>query len=158
MGQMDIPLNEEGRAQALAMAEALEGDFDALYSSPLKRAYQTAEAISERFKKPIIVRDSLIERSFGSLSGKTWAEIETATHRDMKAVTKEEQYDYQPWGGESAEGVKARIHAFLDELKGEKHAKVVIVSHSGIISMMRHLYPNKETAHISNASVNEFEV
>lgn len=36
--------------------------------------------------------------------------------------------------------------------------KLIFVRHGGIISMMRHLFPNNETAHISNASVNTFEL
>ena len=127
MGQTDIPLNEEGLAQARAVAETLAGDFDALYSSPLKRAYQTAEIISERLKKPIIVREELKERGFGSLAGQSWDEIAVATKEDLKAVTKEERYDFRPWGGESAEDVTARLTAFLDDLKTHDYKKVLIV-------------------------------
>jgi len=157
MGRTDIELNDEGRAQAAEVVKMLSADFDALYSSPLKRAYQTAEAISEHFHKPIIVKEELTERDFGTLSGKSWAEIEDQTKIDMKTITKAEQYDFRPYGGESAEQVKARLLRFLDELKTKPYSKVVTVCHSGIISMMRHVYPNNETAHITNTSINEFE-
>ena len=47
-GQLDIPLNEIGRAQALAMASyAAHFDFATVYSSDLNRAKQTAEALIE---------------------------------------------------------------------------------------------------------------
>lgn len=158
MGRTDIPLNDEGRAQAAEMVLSLDGNFDALYSSPLKRAYETAQVVANRFQKDIIVDERLAERSFGSLAGKSWAEIEAETHEDMKTITKAEQYDFRAWGGESADDVKARLLAFLEDLKKESYTTVVIVCHSGIISMMRHLFPNNETTHISNASVNTFEL
>lgn len=158
MGRTDIDLNEEGRAQAAAVVQALGTGFDALYSSPLKRAYQTAQAIAEHAEKPIIVDERLSERDFGSLQGKSWVEIQAETGIDMKAITKMEEYDFRPYGGESAGDVKERLLSFLDDLKTKPYARVCIVCHSGIISMMRHLYPNDVTDHISNTSINEFEL
>jgi len=158
MGRTDIELNEEGRAQAAEVVKALDTDFDALYSSPLKRAYQTAQAISEHFKKPILLEEKLAERDFGLLQGKSWMEIQEETGIDMHTLTKEEKYNFRPYGGESAEDVKGRLLAFLDELKTKPYTKVVIVCHSGIISMMRHLFPNDVTDHISNTSINEFDL
>ncbi|MFZ2887041.1 MAG: histidine phosphatase family protein, partial [Minisyncoccia bacterium] len=115
-------------------------------------------AIADHFHKQIIPNVDLMERDFGSLQGNSWKEIEKITGMDTETLTKEEVYDYRPYGGESADDVKARILHFLASMKEKPYTRVVVVCHSGIISMMRHLFPNNAMSHISNASINEFEI
>jgi broad specificity phosphatase PhoE len=158
MGRTDIELNEEGRAQCQELVQKLESDFYVIFSSPLKRAYETAQVIAEHFGKEVIIKNELTERDFGTLSGKTWIQIQEETGVDMRAITKEERYDFRPYGGESAEDVKARLLKFLEEVKTQPYSKVVIACHSGVISMMRHLFPNNEISPITNTSVHEFEL
>ena len=51
-GRIDIPLNEKGKSQAKKTKEKLEGiKFDKVFSSPLKRALETAKIITEKKKK-----------------------------------------------------------------------------------------------------------
>lgn len=158
MGRADIELNEEGRAQCQLLLEKLEPDFDVILSSPLKRALQTAEVIAERFGKEIIIEHALIERNFGSLAGKTWEQVEEQTGINMKALTEKEQYDFRPYGGESAQDVKARLVEFISELRTRPYSKVVIACHSGIMSMIHHITYNDEAGEPDNATVREFEI
>src|ERR1700674_1532183 len=129
MGRTDIELNSEGQAQCEVLVQKLDPNFEVIFSSPLKRAYGTAEAIAEHFDKPIIIKEELTERDFGSLSGKTWSEIQQETGVDMKALTKEERYDFRPYGGESAQQVKERVLKFLEDLKIQPYSTVVVASH-----------------------------
>lgn len=70
MGQKDIPLNQKGIEQANQAAEILKNTyFKLILSSPLVRALKTAEIISDRVQKPIVVIDGLKECSLGNREG-----------------------------------------------------------------------------------------
>lgn len=70
MGQKDIPLNEKGIEQAKNAATLLKTvNFTLILSSPLVRAYKTAEIIADQTHKPIIVIDELKECSLGIREG-----------------------------------------------------------------------------------------
>lgn len=77
-GHRNEPLSELGRAQAAAVADKIKESgvtYSAIYSSPLQRALATASAIGAAVGLPVEVRDDLIERDFGVLSGKSYADI-----------------------------------------------------------------------------------
>ncbi len=70
MGQKDIPLNLKGIEQAKQAAEILQNThFNLILSSPLVRALKTAEIISDKVQKPIVVIDELKECSLGIREG-----------------------------------------------------------------------------------------
>ena len=71
-GQLDVPLTSLGREQALRCAERLAGagaGVAAVYTSPLLRARDTAEAIAAATGAPLIVEDRLIEVDYGPFEG-----------------------------------------------------------------------------------------
>lgn len=69
-GQADVPLTEEGRQQARRAGERLvPAGIDAIWSSPLCRARDTAEAIAKATGVPVTVDDRLIEVDYGELEG-----------------------------------------------------------------------------------------
>src|SRR5688500_12019612 len=73
-GRTDIPLTEKGIAQAELVQQQLKDiSFDAVYSSPLQRAYRTAKIASG--EKDVIKDDRLIEADFGGWEGKTKEEF-----------------------------------------------------------------------------------
>src|SRR3954471_7990952 len=75
-GHSDTPLNETGRAQALALAETLDGaELDAIYASDLERAYDTAQFVAQRKGLPVTPLPELRERNFGTWEGLTDSEI-----------------------------------------------------------------------------------
>ena len=70
MGQMDIPLNDVGRVQATELANKLATfAIGAIYSSPLARAMETAQAVADKIVAPIITDKRLMERHNGKLQG-----------------------------------------------------------------------------------------
>lgn len=74
-GRMDNPLNEFGREQAFETGEYFRRNnytFDMVISSPLKRAFKTAELVNKGMliKRPIVLDKGLIERNFGDYDGK----------------------------------------------------------------------------------------
>lgn len=135
-GQMEFPLSEEGLYQARLVGEALAGErLDAVYSSPLRRAFQTAEAISREAGLPAPVPiDGLIERAGGILEGKTWAEQERRNPELAKkflGIPEEERWALV--GAETDEQVLARFEAAIAEIR-ERHpegGRLVVVSHGG---------------------------
>jgi broad specificity phosphatase PhoE len=160
MGQrIDAPLDEAGLEQAKEVLEKLPSDFTLVYSSPLKRAVQTAKIIADHFHKNLEVRDELMERDFGTLSGKTWKDIDDSEGIHLSEADVNLSYDYSPYGGETAAHVKARLNKFLDEVKAKhQNEKIVVVTHFGIIGMMNSLYSHKEHQKLSNTSIHKFEI
>ena len=160
MGQrMDFSLNEKGVEQAKEIFNKLPKDFKHLFSSPLKRAYETAKMIAKQFDKEIIIRNELAERDYGELSGKTWDEIKKIAGEELKVLDRTLKYDYRKYEGESVEDVEKRVKAFVDEVKTNyKDSKVVVVSHGGIIRIMHKLFGNKEVHEMENVSIHEFDL
>ena len=157
-GHTDVPLNEEGRRQAKETASKISDDYSMIYSSDLIRCKQTAEILNAKMKLPIKYDPRLRERHFGSLEGKKSLEV------DPTGVMKERDlahndYDYRPFGGEHVGGVKERLFEFLEDVKREvgDNAKILVVTHGGIIRIMHHVLKGKIPEVIHNASVHEFE-
>src|SRR4051794_39096147 len=76
-GQLDFPLSYQGRLQAVHAGRALKGaNISDIYSSPLSRAFETAEIVAREaaFSGEVVPMPDLIERHGGVLEGYTWAE------------------------------------------------------------------------------------
>ena len=131
-GHADPPLNETGRAQAAELAADLEGvELAAVYSSPLRRAVETAEVVAaEHGLEPVAV-DALREVDVGSWQGLTRAEIEA---RFPEQFARWLDYD-QGWeDGESYEGMGRRAVAVLLELAAAHEGeRILAVTHGGPI-------------------------
>ena len=72
-GHLDIPLNDVGRAQARRLAAALADErepIDIIYSSDLARALQTAQAVADASRAPMIATSALREGDFGACQGR----------------------------------------------------------------------------------------
>lgn len=123
-GHADAPLNETGRAQARRLARDLAGErFDAVYSSDLVRASETARIVAESRGRDVGLVPGLRERRFGTWEGLTDSEI------------RERFPDARPghWGdGETADEMAARVLAALRSL-AEAHpgGHLLVVAHGG---------------------------
>ncbi len=134
-GRTDISLNEYGRELARITAEGLKNiNFDYIFTSPLKRARETAEIIRGNRETSIIEREEILEISFGEYEGLCFGK-ENFTIPDpefMNFFSKPECYKTAP-GGESLEEVITRTGAFLQELmQDEKYQdKTILLSTHG---------------------------
>lgn len=133
-GWNDIELDEEGIRQALKTAEELKAHkFHAIYSSPLKRAQQTAEKIAKHHNLPIFEVAEFKERSYGIFEGKSWEDFD----KDEKArqkYNKRGRFLYKPPKGESYLNLYRRVSAKLDEIVSKhKKEKIAIISHGGVM-------------------------
>lgn len=127
-GRLDIPLNAAGRAQAETLKAQLENiPFEIVYSSPLRRAYETAEIIS--WGKPIVPDQRLAEIDHGTWQGKTQDEIAEQWPHEWKAWNTDPD-KFTPPGGETAAQVQLRVKEFIGEVQGKA---VLCVSHGVVI-------------------------
>ena len=119
-GATDIELNACGREQALAAAALIRGlDVDAIYSSPLRRARDTAECVAGIVGAPVIVVQGIAERGFGELEGKPRRLL-------VRGAT--------PPGGESLAAFTQRVLEAFASITGGN--RPLIVAHSGVFRVL----------------------
>jgi 2,3-bisphosphoglycerate-dependent phosphoglycerate mutase len=136
-GQLDISLNEKGRWQAAQAGAALAQEpIDAIVSSDLCRAYETALAVAQPHGLSVATNRGLREREFGYFQGKTFAEIE-AQHPEEALKWRKRVPDFAPTGGESLLMFRERVVQCLRALAAQFAGKhVVIVSHGGVMDII----------------------
>ncbi len=143
-GQSDIPLNDEGRAQATALAYALRDEpFDRIVSSDLSRAYDTASALARRGPLPIEPDARWREFAFGAWEGLTWEQI---VQRDpnLRGDRALQPAYYTPEGGESFADVCTRVAEAIRDLRGRSESNVLIATHAGPLHAALHVLFGEE--------------
>lgn len=128
-GQVDVPLSEQGRAEARAVAMRLRNDlWHAIYSSPLRRAADTAESIAAQIGLQVRYCTDLQERAFGVLEGKTHQELRTG-YPDWQRRESEIE------GLERFEDLKQRATRVLSQI-ADTHLRerVIVVSHGAFVN------------------------
>ncbi len=129
-GQSDIPLNENGRAQARALAGQLQAySFTAIYTSDLQRARETADILAASFYLPVTSDPRLREINQGEWEGQLIDAIKSR-YFELWQQRKLDPASVRPPGGETVGDVAWRVYAALDEIAA-RHATgpVVVVSH-----------------------------
>jgi probable phosphoglycerate mutase len=136
-GQIDIPLNQTGRAQTLAMAfSAAHHNFDAIYSSDLMRAHDTAKMLAARRGLDIKILPQLRERHFGIFQGLTAAEGKVS-HPGAHACYLARDPDYDFDIGESMHSLAKRVETAVHEMT-QHHAgqTIAAVTHGGVLDIL----------------------
>ena len=136
-GWTDAQLNEKGRAQAERAAEMLKAEkLDAIYSSPLKRAFGTASIINQVHDIQIMTDEKLKEQNFGEWEDLTYCEI-TEKYPEECLNWKKDWMNYCIKGGESPALVYQRVSGFVDTIaQVHKKGTVLIVTHLGCIRII----------------------
>jgi len=163
-GQLDIPLNDVGRAQARATAEALAGqDFTAIYCSDLMRVRQTAEPTARRLALPVTYMMELRERHYGMFETLTYVEVrEKFPEQYARFRDKDPDFDFQ--GGETLRGFNERsLKAVGDLIERHQGEQILVFTHGGVLEMVyRHAravgLSSPRDFEIPNAGINWFEV
>jgi probable phosphoglycerate mutase len=131
VGWGDEPLDDVGREQARALAAQLAGEpIDAVYSSPLSRALDTARPLAEARGAPLHVRDELKEIDYGEYQDVLKAERKLKLKRNHRT-------DRMP-GGESLRDVFDRVAIVRAEVDAERRAgrNVAVVAHFWSLRML----------------------
>ncbi|ERJ57171.1 histidine phosphatase family protein [Sphingobacterium paucimobilis] len=132
-GRTDIELTPKGISQAKRMTELLEDYvFDAVFSSPLKRAKDTA-MIASGFREDIIIDDRLIEVDFGEWEGRRSEEFQVDDAESWNNWLGDPENNKAGSTGETAYEVVQRLDSFYKELMDKYAGKtVLIVGHNGL--------------------------
>jgi isoleucyl-tRNA synthetase/bisphosphoglycerate-dependent phosphoglycerate mutase len=143
-GASDIPLNDTGRAQALEAAAALKGQtFDAIVSSPMLRAAETADIIAQELGIDDVERfEGLKERMFGTWSGRHVDDI-LAEHPAGIEHKSFGMHHATPEDGEGLSAFLLRMERTAEELRAKFEGKrVLVVCHGGAVSGLRAVIEN----------------
>jgi probable phosphoglycerate mutase len=159
-GHLDIALNDTGQWQARQVAKALAAEpLTAIYSSDLQRAHATAHAIAQASGAPLVPEPGLRERSFGTLEGRTFAEIETELPEQARRGRQRDP-PVAPEGGETLVQLRERIAATTHRLAAQHSGGlIVLVAHGGVLDVLYRLATGQElqaprTWQLANASIN----
>ncbi len=136
-GQREYPMTDRGRCQAQALTRRLAGrQVAAVYSSPLRRAWDTAGAMAEALGLTVQALPAVQEYDFGELSGLTWWEIhERAPAVAAAVVSRGAEYPNYP-GEEGREAFRQRVCGALWDLRERHHGETIaVVTHAGVIAV-----------------------
>lgn len=139
LGRTDIPLSELGLRQAERLGQRLaEQRIDKIFSSPLLRAVQTAQAIRKAQKLPceLEIAPALIEMDFGIWEGQP--------RKSEEYQNEKRRYFSRFQNGESYFDVAARAYAFLRDIAGLPFGRCALVTHNGICRVITSYFQDME--------------
>jgi 2,3-bisphosphoglycerate-dependent phosphoglycerate mutase len=136
-GQLDTALSERGRRQASRAAAALADEgIEAIVSSDLARAYDTASAAARVVGLAVATDRGLRERSFGIFQGYTYAEID-ARWPDDAARWRRHDPAFAPEGGETLVEFNARAVAAVTAIAEQARGRsILVVTHGGVLDCL----------------------
>jgi len=135
-GQLDPPLSDKGREQAFKLAARFrDTQVDALYSSDLARARETAAAIAARIGRKPEYLPELREVALGDWEGLRRDDIIARYPEEWSRWAEHPSWDIVP-GGEGTDPFEGRVAAVLDQLIARHPAgRVLVVTHGGVIQV-----------------------
>jgi 2,3-bisphosphoglycerate-dependent phosphoglycerate mutase len=136
-GHTDTPLSARGRKQAEATARALASEkLDAIYSSDLPRAIETASPLAKLTGVRLQTTDALRERSVGVMEGLTFEEAAEQHPEQYRALLRRD-FEHVLLGGESYRQTLDRASKKLDEvIEQHRGGRIVLFAHTGTICIL----------------------
>lgn len=142
-GWLDPSLNETGVVQGYEAKKKLEKyNYSKIYSSPLKRAFETCEIINYK-KIPVQVVDDIKELNFGIFEGYSYEEI-VQKYPTQEKIASENWQEYHFETGESPKSLQERVVKFVEENLDLQNEDTVLVTHWGVICSILSYYLSKE--------------
>lgn len=135
-GHADIELNDTGRKQAGLLGEFLrEPGIEAVYSSPLKRALDTARTIVRHHGIELQVTDGLNDMSFGDWQG-VQVDVVKERYPELYEVWSDHPDQVRIPGGETLADVRERAMTVVDDAVARHKGRVVLVTHRVVIKLL----------------------
>jgi broad specificity phosphatase PhoE len=136
-GSENVPISEEGRAQAAHLAQRLKDDeINAIYCSPLDRTMETASIIAKPHQLTPVPKDGFREISHGHWEGLSRKEVEQQFSEEYSAW-ESDPFTFAPEGGESGISVLARALPIIHEVVVKhKDRNVMVVSHKATLRII----------------------
>jgi probable phosphoglycerate mutase len=159
IGRRDPPLSSTGRSQAVALAHALQHEeLRALWTSPLRRARETAEIVAEHLALDPVVLEDLIESRRGSWEGERVADLARRSPASLAAFEAGEPTFAFP-GGDSMEDQIARTRVSLQAI-AQGPLPALAVTHAGTIraALALHRRPVPPERALAHGEAIRFEI
>ena len=136
-GQIDVPLNATGHAQAARLAARLASErYDGFYTSDLQRARETAAPLARAWGQSPLALAGLREQNFGIWEGLDVPTIKSK-HGDLWPAWLQHEADFALPGGESLRQFHDRVLAAVRDLAtGAAGRRLAIVTHGGVLDML----------------------
>lgn len=137
-GQLDIPLTDDGKQEIRKLAKNLEGKhIGRILSSPLERAYQTAEIIRQEIGLSVEIEliDELKERSHGTATG-IKREFIPIFFPGLDYSRRDSDYHFKFPEGESIEDLEKRVLPWFETFLFTNQKDTLITSHKNIMKVM----------------------
>jgi broad specificity phosphatase PhoE len=166
-GHSPTPLSELGIQQAELTAQALaKENINAIYTSDLFRAVQTAEPLAKLLDLPVIKTSAFRERNVGVLEGKTFDESKEEFPKDYYALVNRSVHHVITEGESYRHLLRRATSALREILNIHRGEKVAVFSHTGAICFMTlyllgAIHRKTQTTPwlvTSNCGVNRFEI
>jgi len=139
-GSKNSHLTEKGKAQAYKLRDKLEGiHFEGIYTSPLQRAYETAEILRGHKDEAFYVVDDLREMSFGEMEGIPKTEFRALQPEAYNNLWNDPlSYNPEAFKGERFQDVDKRIMDFMKKLvvNHPEGGKFLVISHGMTLKMI----------------------
>ena len=136
--QWDPPLSAHGAEQAALLAgRLLVMDLEpfVVYSSPLRRANQTADAFARLAGTEVTVDDELVEAHIGGWEGKPFEEIIGSDPEVVQHIRNQRAIWHRAPGAEGGDGFRTRVRTAVDAIvEGHPGENVLIFAHGGVIN------------------------
>jgi alpha-ribazole phosphatase len=132
IGQLDVPLSEEGHRQARELARTLAGArLGGVFCSDLSRSLGTAEEVGQATGAPVVPRADLREVSLGEWEGRTFREISERHPAEYRARGRD-LGAFRPPGGESFLDCSQRVVRAFHEVLSCTSGDLLVVGHAGV--------------------------
>ena len=147
----DVHLNQRGREQAAALAQALtHAPIEAIYSSPLERAVETAQPLADARGLPVEIRSDLIEVNYGSWQGKTYAQLRrTNLWKTVHSAPSQVRFPDGEAFPEIQNRVVNQLKLLINSVNGDHEHVIAAVAHGDIIRLA--------LAHYLNIPLDDFQ-
>lgn len=163
-GRTDVPLSDVGRHQAQLLALRVEAlPTEALYSSPLSRALETACLVGQALGREPVVDGRLAELNYGAWEGRTFDEIKR-TEPAVYRAWDEDPGELAPPEGETGVHLIERATPFLEDVaQRHRSGNVVVVCHKTVCRLLAchimgvPLAEYRRRIPMENAALNIFE-
>lgn len=156
-GLKDSPLTELGIEQAKKLSKKLENIyFDKIYSTSLKRAFDTANYIKGNREQEVEIFDDFVEISMGEMEGVRREEFEKMYPQQLEAFYNNQiDYDPSPYGGETFLEIRKRVEKGLKKFieLNKNYKRVLVVSHGATLKVLFHYLSGKPMSELVNEEI-----
>lgn len=156
-GRSDIPLNEEGKRMAEHTSAGLtDVAFTRIYSSPLKRAIETAEIIRGSRNISVNIDERIVEMGFGEFEGIEFEKSRLEDYGELNNFFKHPHLYIPPVGGESIKMLRDRTASFMSDILSLNDNEIIlVVTHGAAISGLLAFINKADDEHLWGVGVHK---